>query len=60
MKKIALVTGGSRGIGAATAKLLAKQGYSVCINFIKNKIEANQVDRFPDQKANRIVIYFPY
>jgi NAD(P)-dependent dehydrogenase (short-subunit alcohol dehydrogenase family) len=43
MKKIALVTGGSRGIGAATAKLLAKQGFSVCINFIKSKIEANRV-----------------
>jgi NAD(P)-dependent dehydrogenase (short-subunit alcohol dehydrogenase family) len=43
MKKIVLVTGGSRGIGAATAKLLAKQGYSVCINFIKNQIEANRV-----------------
>lgn len=43
MKKIVLVTGGSRGIGAAAAKLLAKQGYSVCINFIKNQIEANRV-----------------
>ncbi|MBB1441376.1 glucose 1-dehydrogenase [Shewanella sp. SG41-4] len=43
MKKIVLVTGGSRGIGAAAAKLLAKQGYSVCINFIKNEIEANRV-----------------
>jgi NAD(P)-dependent dehydrogenase (short-subunit alcohol dehydrogenase family) len=43
MKKIVLVTGGSRGIGAAASKLLATQGYSVCINFIKSKIEANQV-----------------
>jgi NAD(P)-dependent dehydrogenase (short-subunit alcohol dehydrogenase family) len=43
MKRIVLVTGGSRGIGAATAKFLAKQGYTVCINFIVNKIEANRV-----------------
>lgn len=33
MKKVALVTGGSRGIGAATVKLLAEQGYAVCINY---------------------------
>jgi len=32
-KKIAIVTGGSRGIGAATAELFAKNDYSVCINY---------------------------
>ncbi len=43
MSKIVLVTGGSRGIGAATAKYLAKQGYVVCVNYFSNKIEANKV-----------------
>lgn len=33
---VALVTGGSRGIGAATATLLAKKGYAVCINYNNN------------------------
>jgi NAD(P)-dependent dehydrogenase (short-subunit alcohol dehydrogenase family) len=33
MNKVVIVTGGSRGIGAATSKLLAKQGYAVCINY---------------------------
>jgi NAD(P)-dependent dehydrogenase (short-subunit alcohol dehydrogenase family) len=33
MKKVAIITGASRGIGAATAKLLAQQGYAVCINY---------------------------
>ena len=39
MKTFALVTGGSRGIGAAICKRLAKDGYHVLINFRSN-IEA--------------------
>lgn len=33
VKKIMLITGGSRGIGAATARLAARRGYAVCINY---------------------------
>ncbi|QQX78889.1 SDR family NAD(P)-dependent oxidoreductase [Shewanella sp. KX20019] len=33
MNKVVIVTGASRGIGAATAKLLGSQGYSVCVNY---------------------------
>lgn len=33
MKEIMLITGGSRGIGAATARLAARRGYAVCINY---------------------------
>ncbi len=33
MSKVIIITGASRGIGAATAKLAAQQGYSVCINY---------------------------
>jgi NAD(P)-dependent dehydrogenase (short-subunit alcohol dehydrogenase family) len=39
MTGIALVTGSGRGIGAATAKLAARRGYAVCINYL------NQADR---------------
>ena len=41
MEKVALVTGGSRGIGAATSRLLATQGYSVCINYRSGKETAD-------------------
>lgn len=41
--KIALVTGGSRGIGAATAKRLARQGASVAISYHSSADRANQV-----------------
>jgi NAD(P)-dependent dehydrogenase (short-subunit alcohol dehydrogenase family) len=42
MKKVAIVTGASRGIGAATAMLLAEQGYAVCVNYnsAQNKADA--------------------
>jgi NAD(P)-dependent dehydrogenase (short-subunit alcohol dehydrogenase family) len=35
-RPVLLVTGGSRGIGAATARLAAERGYDVCINYRAN------------------------
>ncbi|NRB49656.1 MAG: SDR family oxidoreductase [Saprospiraceae bacterium] len=43
MKRIMLITGGSTGIGAATALLAAQLGYAVAINYRKNKEAAQQV-----------------
>ena len=41
MSKVILITGSSRGIGAETAILAAKQGYDVCLNY-KSDLEAAQ------------------
>ena len=41
--KVALITGGSSGMGEATAKELARRGWQVAIMFSKNKDEADRV-----------------
>jgi NAD(P)-dependent dehydrogenase (short-subunit alcohol dehydrogenase family) len=43
MKKVLLVTGGGRGIGAAICKLAAKEGYSVAVNYRVNREAALEV-----------------
>ena len=43
MEKIALITGASRGIGAATARLAAKHGWAVAVNYLANEAAAQGV-----------------
>ena len=43
MKPVILITGASRGIGAATARLAAARGYAVCVNYLNNRQAANAV-----------------
>ena len=43
MAKVVLITGASRGIGAATARLAAERGYDVCVNYHRHREGAESV-----------------
>jgi len=43
VRKVLLITGASRGIGAATARLVAQRGYSVCVNYKRREDDAKRV-----------------
>lgn len=43
MTRVLLVTGGSRGIGAATARLAGQRGYAVAVNYLHNREAAEAV-----------------
>jgi len=57
MNKVMLVTGGSRGIGAATVRLGAKRGYAVAINYQKRAdVAQNLMDEINDGGGKAIII----
>ena len=43
MDEVLIITGASRGIGAATARIAGRSGYAVCVNYLKNKVAAMQI-----------------
>ena len=43
MAKNVLITGGTRGIGAACAQLFSKKGYNVFLTFNKDEKSANKI-----------------
>jgi NAD(P)-dependent dehydrogenase (short-subunit alcohol dehydrogenase family) len=40
---VIIITGGGRGIGAATARLAARKGYAVCVNYLRDRAAAESV-----------------
>ncbi len=56
-KGIMVVTGGSRGIGAAISLLAAKQGYDVCINYQSNETRAIGVQEQIEQLGRKAMRY---
>lgn len=55
LSKILLVTGASRGIDAATARLAADQGYDVCVNYASKADEAEAVADNVRSKVQRAI-----
>jgi NAD(P)-dependent dehydrogenase (short-subunit alcohol dehydrogenase family) len=54
-RPVLLVTGGGRGIGAATARLAAERGYDVCVNYRANAGAADRVVESARQAGARAV-----
>ena len=55
MNQIMLITGGSRGIGAATALMAAERGYDIAINFASNQAAADAVVKAVQAKGRRAI-----
>ena len=54
-KKVALVTGASRGIGAATARLLGRHGAAVGVNYLASDVKAGEVVAGIEEAGGRAV-----
>jgi NAD(P)-dependent dehydrogenase (short-subunit alcohol dehydrogenase family) len=55
--KVALVTGGSRGIGAGITRKLASWGASVCINYVDREGPAKEIAAELEGKGSRVSLY---
>ena len=55
--KTVIVTGGSRGIGAATVKELARENYNVVLNYNNSEVAAKQIQRELKEQGINIEIF---
>ena len=55
MQPIVLITGGSRGIGAATALAAAQAGYAIAVNYHQNSLAADEVVRHIRAKGGQAI-----
>jgi NAD(P)-dependent dehydrogenase (short-subunit alcohol dehydrogenase family) len=56
LMSVVLVTGGGRGIGAATARLAAERGWDVCVNFRQNRAAAERVASEIRERGQRSIV----
>ena len=57
MSKTIIVTGGSRGIGAAIVHMLAKEGYNVVLNYNKSEEIAKKIQEESTKKGYNVEIF---
>jgi len=57
MRKVLLVTGGGRGIGAATALLAARHAWDVAVNFQTNRVRADAIVDQIENLGGKAVAY---
>ena len=58
MNEVVIVTGASRGIGAATAHLLGSRGYHVCVNYCTNPKLAHAVCAQIEESGGRAIAVY--
>jgi len=56
MKKVVLITGGTRGIGEAIVKKFARNGYDICFSYAKSKDRALKLEQQCQQEYNVKII----
>lgn len=54
-KKVALITGGSRGIGKAIAVKFAKEGYNLVINYVSDKTDVKELEEEFKQYGSEVL-----
>ena len=55
MPPVLIVTGGGRGIGAATARLAARRGYAVCVNYLQDHEQAAKIVHEIERENGRAI-----
>jgi NAD(P)-dependent dehydrogenase (short-subunit alcohol dehydrogenase family) len=55
MTRVVVITGGGRGIGAATARLAGRRGYAVCVGYRQDGTSANGVVREIESAGSRAI-----
>ena len=55
MQPVIIITGGGRGIGAATAMLAAQRGYAVCVNYRRDERAARSLVEAISRKGGRAI-----